>query len=45
MDYSSPFPAPAGWKWIFFKCFRHHISKKIVHRKDGKAFCVLVRCA
>ncbi|MGA2583080.1 MAG: hypothetical protein ABSG31_07360 [Tepidisphaeraceae bacterium] len=41
--HSPPFPAPAGYRWIFFMSFRHHITRAIVRRKNGKAFAVLVR--
>jgi hypothetical protein len=41
MERIAPFPAPVGWKWIFFMYFRHYISKAIVRRKNGKPFCVL----
>lgn len=39
-----PFPAPRGFKWIFCKCFRHYITKKLVYPKKAEAFCFLVRC-
>jgi len=40
-----PFPAPAGWTWIFCTEFRHWRSKKMIRAVDygRKAFCFLVR--
>jgi hypothetical protein len=38
-----PFPAPPGFRWLFFKCFRHYITGKLVYRKNGGSFRILVR--
>lgn len=38
-------PAPAGFRWIFVKSFRHWRSGKIIRAEDygREAFCFLVR--
>ena len=39
-----PYPtAPPGFRWIIFKCFRHYITGKLVYRKNGGNFRILVR--
>lgn len=40
---SVPFPAPAGYKWIFCKSFKHWRSGKTVYPKKSDSFCFLVR--
>jgi hypothetical protein len=35
--------APAGFRWVFAKCFKHWRSGKLVYRKDGGMFRFLVR--
>lgn len=42
---SVPFPAPAGYRWIFTTEFTHWRSKKIIRAVDygRRAFCFLVR--
>lgn len=37
-------PAPAGYRWVYCKCFRHWRTKKIVYPKKGDCFMFLVRC-
>jgi hypothetical protein len=38
-----PFPAPAGFAWVFAKSFVHYRSGKRVYPKTADAFCFLVR--
>lgn len=40
---TGPFCAPAGYRWIFRRHFRHWRSGKLVYRKDGGVFAFLVR--
>jgi hypothetical protein len=42
MANNPPFPAPAGKKWVFAKCFKHYRSGKMVYPKNGGVFCFLV---
>lgn len=37
------YPAPPGFRWVFVRCFRHYISKKLVYRKNGGYFRFLAR--
>jgi hypothetical protein len=39
-----PFPAPAGFRWVFVTQFTHWRSKKIIKAEEHgrKAFCFLV---
>lgn len=39
----TPFPAPAGYRWIFCKSFKHWRSGKTVYPKKSDCFCFLVR--
>ena len=43
--FTGPFPAPAGFEWIFVKEFRHWRSKKMIRAEDHgrQAFPLLVR--
>jgi hypothetical protein len=40
-----PFPAPAGWTWVFCTRFWHYRAKRYLYAKhyDRKAWCFLVR--
>ena len=38
-----PFPAPAGFRWVFCAYFRHWRTGQIVYPKKVKAFAFLVR--
>ncbi len=42
---TSPFPAPAGYRWIFVTQYVHWRSKRVIRAIDygKKAFCFLVR--
>lgn len=40
---STPFPAPAGYVWIFRPYFTHYITGEKVYRKDGGMFRFLVK--
>jgi hypothetical protein len=42
-----PFPAPAGYRWIFVTEFVHWRSKQTIRACDygKKAFCFLVRAS
>lgn len=36
--------APRGWRWISKMEIRHWRSGKMMRRRDGKPFRLLVRC-
>jgi hypothetical protein len=42
--FEAPFPAPAGFRWVFCGSFRHHVTGERVYPKRSKCFCFLVRC-
>lgn len=35
--------APAGYRWVYCKCFKHWRTGKLVYRKDGGNFRFLTR--
>ncbi len=43
MKHQPPFPAPAGYRWVFCKSFKHWRSGKDVYPKTAECFCFLVR--
>lgn len=40
---TTPFPAPAGYRWVFCKSFKHWRSGKDVFPKKSDSFCFLVK--
>ncbi len=38
-----PFPAPAGRRWVFCKCFKHWRTGKLVYPKTAECFAFLVK--
>lgn len=38
-----PFPAPAGFRWVFTKSFRHYRTGKQVYPRAAECFCFLVK--
>ena len=42
---STPFPAPAGFRWVCVSQFTHWRSKRVIKAEEygHKAFCFLVR--
>lgn len=36
-------PPGDGWRLIFRRCFRHHVTGKLICAKDGGCFPIWVR--